>query len=74
MFISSIGGLNVSVQGPRKSPIDIRDNGNGTCTVTFTPEVTGTYTVNVTSAGRPIRGSPFTVKVMGTEAMPVRRG
>ena len=64
----------MSVQGPRKAPIDIRDNGNGTCTVTFKPEVTGTYTVNVTSAGKPLAGSPFTCKIIGKEAMPIRRG
>jgi filamin len=57
------GSLGVTVEGPKESRIDVKDNGDGTCGVTYMPEVPGDYKVNVTHSDRPIPGSPFTAKI-----------
>ncbi|XP_076469743.1 LOW QUALITY PROTEIN: filamin-A-like [Babylonia areolata] len=65
------GGLGVTVEGPKESKIDFKDNGDGTCGVTYMPEVPGDYKVNVTHADRPIKGSPFTAKIKPSTGAPV---
>ncbi|XP_025106447.1 filamin-A-like isoform X3 [Pomacea canaliculata] len=57
------GNLGVTVEGPTESKIDVKDNGDGTCGVTYTPTVPGDYKVNITHANKPIPGSPFTAKI-----------
>lgn len=52
------------MEGPKKTLVNAKDNGNNTITVTFTPEVAGTYKVNVSSAEAPLPGSPFICSVM----------
>ena len=39
------------------------DNGDGTYTVSFTPEVTGEYHLTITIRNHPIKGCPFTLSV-----------
>ena len=65
------GSLGVTVEGPKESPIEVKDNGDGTCGVTYMPEVPGDYKVNVTHADRPIPGSPFNAKIKPSSAPPV---
>ena len=64
------GALSVSVEGPMQAKIDVKDNGDGTCDVTYVPELPGDYKINVTHADKPIPGSPFHAKVVpGTDAL-----
>uniref|UniRef100_A0A8C5WJ73 Filamin B n=1 Tax=Leptobrachium leishanense TaxID=445787 RepID=A0A8C5WJ73_9ANUR len=61
--------LKVQVVGPRGmlvEPVDIKDNGDGTHTVGYTPSVEGPYTVAVQYADEEIPRSPFKVKVLPT--------
>ncbi|KAL8615195.1 hypothetical protein ACOMHN_029211 [Nucella lapillus] len=64
------GNLGVTVEGPKESKIDVKDNGDGTCGVTYVPELPGDYKVNVTHADQPIKGSPFTAKIKPSTAAP----
>lgn len=63
---NGLGGISISLEGPKKTPVNIQDNRNKTITVSFTPELAGTYMVNVSSAGKPVPGSPFVCHVMST--------
>ena len=53
----------VAISQPEPTPAKIKDNQDGTYTVTYTPAVPGTYLVAVTLGGDPIRDAPFTVSV-----------
>ena len=53
----------VAIRGPSPATRSIRDNGDGTYTVTYCVACSGAYTVAVTLHGEPIRGSPWRVKV-----------
>ncbi|XP_063686399.1 mesocentin-like [Bolinopsis microptera] len=53
------GALNFDVEGPSKCDIDVEDNGDGTVTVTYTPQEAGEYTINVTLDGAQAPGGPF---------------
>ncbi|KAK7101856.1 filamin-A-like isoform X2 [Littorina saxatilis] len=64
------GGLGVTVEGPKEAKIDCRDNGNGTCAVSYVPDVPGDYKVNVTHDNKPIPGSPFTAKIKPAGSKP----
>lgn len=57
------GNLGVTVDGPAESPIEYKDNKDGTCEVTYVPPVPGDYSVSVTYGDRPIPGSPFKASV-----------
>uniref|UniRef100_A0A0B7BLG3 Calponin-homology (CH) domain-containing protein n=1 Tax=Arion vulgaris TaxID=1028688 RepID=A0A0B7BLG3_9EUPU len=57
------GGLGLTVEGPAESPIQCKDNKDGTCEVTYVPPVAGNYNVNISYGDRPIPGSPFKANV-----------
>ena len=57
------GSLGVTVEGPVESKIDVRDNGDGTCCVSYIPELPGEYRINVSHADRPIADSPFLANI-----------
>ncbi|KAL4226921.1 hypothetical protein ACF0H5_014899 [Mactra antiquata] len=61
--VTQPGGIGVTVEGPAESKIECRDNQDGTCDVTYYPEVPGDYNINVTYADEHIPKSPFTAKV-----------
>lgn len=52
-------GLCVTLEGPCEAPINCRDNGDGTCSVTYLPTKGGDYIVNITFNDEHIPGSPF---------------
>ncbi|XP_061423004.1 filamin-A-like [Lethenteron reissneri] len=53
------GGLGLTVEGPREARIECEDNGDGTCSVAYTPAEAGEHLVNVLFAGQHVPGSPF---------------
>ncbi|XP_031754945.1 filamin-C isoform X2 [Xenopus tropicalis] len=65
---AGLAPLEVLVQGPSglAEPVDIRDNGDGTHTVNYTPATDGPYTVSVRYADQEVPRSPFKIKVLPT--------
>ncbi|KAL3313082.1 hypothetical protein Ciccas_008319 [Cichlidogyrus casuarinus] len=59
------GGLSLSIEGPSKVEINCHDNGDGTCTISYVPLVSGEYTISIKFHDKDINGSPFTAKVTG---------
>lgn len=57
------GSLGLTVEGPAESPIQCKDNKDGTCEVTYVPPVAGNYKVNILYGDRPIPGSPFRANI-----------
>jgi len=61
--------FDVKIAGPENVVPHIKDNGDGTYSVTYEPKEPGNYTVNVDLEGKPIKNSPFKVKCKeGTDA------
>lgn len=60
--------LNIHLQGPDGTFVrpKIHNNGDGTFTVTYTPEDVGPYNVSVKFGGKPVPGAPFTVRTSPT--------
>jgi len=59
----------VNIDGPEKVPVNVKDNGDGTYSVDYHPQVPGDYTINVNLEGKPIKNAPFKVKAKaGTDA------
>ncbi|OQR80177.1 filamin-C-like [Tropilaelaps mercedesae] len=59
------GGLSISMEGPSKADIKVKDNEDGTVKVNYVPSEPGYYILNIKFADHHVRGSPFTVKVDG---------
>ena len=57
------GGLGLAVEGPCEAKLECRDNGDGTCSVTYLPPVVGEYDINILFAEQHIPGSPFKAAV-----------
>jgi len=72
----TVGGetsVDVQIKAPLNSPLvkaDIKDNGDGTYLVKYTPKAQGKTTINVNVRSRPIANSPFNVNVdkLGVDA------
>lgn len=62
---SGAGNLQVAVEGPSKAEINCKDNKDGSINVSYVPPAPGEYKINVNFAGKPIKGSPFSAKVVG---------
>jgi filamin len=56
---SGNGALGVTVEGPCECHLNCRDNGDGTCNISYWPTECGDYTVNITFNNQHIIGSPF---------------
>ncbi|MGH0139312.1 UNVERIFIED_CONTAM: hypothetical protein FKN15_025142 [Acipenser sinensis] len=65
---AGLAPLEVLLLGPAgvAEPVDIKDNGDGTHTVNYTPAMDGPYTVTVKYADQEVPRSPFKVKVSPT--------
>ncbi|KAM4747093.1 filamin-C isoform 4-T4 [Rhinophrynus dorsalis] len=65
---AGLAPLEVLVQGPSglAEPVDVRDNGDGTHSVNYTPAMDGPYTVSVRYADQEVPRSPFKIKVLPT--------
>uniref|UniRef100_A0A8C4T6N6 Filamin A n=1 Tax=Erpetoichthys calabaricus TaxID=27687 RepID=A0A8C4T6N6_ERPCA len=57
------GGLGLAVEGPSEAKMSCTDNKDGSCSVEYIPYEPGTYNLNITYGGHPVRGSPFSVPV-----------
>jgi len=56
--------VDASLRGPSgDAPIDIKDNGNGTYTITATPKVQGLHTLDIKLNGKPISNSSTAIPV-----------
>lgn len=60
------GALSVQIEGPCEVPIEVRDNGDGTCSVSYLPTLAGEYIINVAFNGQHINSSPFSVDIHST--------
>lgn len=63
-FTINTGGLgssklNVVVEGPSKTPVNLNDNKDGTITVSYTPGLPGEYKIKMSFDGKQVVGSPF---------------
>ncbi|XP_053530109.1 filamin-B isoform X2 [Ictalurus punctatus] len=65
---AGIAPLSVAVTGPKgvAEPVQVKDNGDGTHTVAYTPSVEGPYSVAVKYAEEEIPRSPFKLRVLPT--------
>ncbi|MGH0145782.1 UNVERIFIED_CONTAM: hypothetical protein FKN15_006233 [Acipenser sinensis] len=65
---AGLAPLEVLLLGPAgvAEPVDIKDNGDGTHTVNYTPAMDGPYTVTVKYADQEVPRSPFKIKVSPT--------
>ncbi|XP_077196543.1 filamin-C isoform X2 [Paroedura picta] len=63
---AGLAPLEVMVLGPSgvAEPVEVRDNGDGTHKVNYTPATDGPYTVSVKYAGQDVPRSPFKIKVL----------
>ncbi|KAK3102524.1 hypothetical protein FSP39_011943 [Pinctada imbricata] len=62
------GELGVTIEGPKESKIDTKQNPDGTVGVTYFPEVPGDYNINVTYGNQHIKDSPFKAKILPEDA------
>lgn len=51
------GGLGLAMEGPSEAKMSCTDNKDGSCSVEYIPYEPGTYNLNVTYGGRPIKGA-----------------
>uniref|UniRef100_A0A8C4S225 Filamin C n=1 Tax=Erpetoichthys calabaricus TaxID=27687 RepID=A0A8C4S225_ERPCA len=65
---AGLAPLEVLLLGPAgvAEPVDIKDNGDGTHTVNYTPAMDGPYTISVKYADQEVPRSPFKIKVLPT--------
>lgn len=70
-FTINTGGLgstklNVTVDGPSKTQVNLQDNKDGTITVNYVPLTPGEYKIKISFDGKQVIGSPFTT-IIGDE-------
>lgn len=54
--------------GPSKPEIVFKDNKDGSVEVTYVPKVGGDYKIHVNYEEKPVKGSPFYLKIKGNTA------
>lgn len=50
------GGLGLAMEGPSEAKMSCTDNKDGSCSVEYIPYEPGTYNLNITYGGQPIKG------------------
>jgi len=65
---AGVADLDVKILNPDGSPVqpEVLDNGDGTFTVSYTPQEVGQYTVEIKFGGKPVPKAPFKVKTVPT--------
>lgn len=51
------GGLGLAMEGPSEAKMSCTDNKDGSCSVEYIPYEPGTYNLNITYGGQPIKGT-----------------
>lgn len=64
----SIANLSVAFEGPSKPEINFKDNKDGSVDVAYVPRVPGDYKIHLNYDSKPVKGSPFFLKISGEEA------
>ncbi|XP_030827869.1 filamin-A isoform X3 [Strongylocentrotus purpuratus] len=59
----AVGALGFAIEGPSQAEIKCKDNGDGSCEVSYFPTVEGEYAIHVTYEEEDIPNSPFIAKV-----------
>ncbi|XP_071499409.1 filamin-A-like isoform X2 [Diadema antillarum] len=59
----AVGALGFAIEGPSQAEIKCKDNGDGSCEVSYFPTVPGEYAVHVTYEEEDIPNSPYIAKV-----------
>ncbi|ODM96125.1 Filamin-C [Orchesella cincta] len=54
--------LQYQMEGTSKPDVSIRNNANGTCTLTYKPWSTGLYKLHLKYLDKPVPGSPFQIR------------
>uniref|UniRef100_A0A667YB28 Filamin B, beta (actin binding protein 278) n=1 Tax=Myripristis murdjan TaxID=586833 RepID=A0A667YB28_9TELE len=62
------GDLDIALEGPSKAEIQCLSSTDGTCTVTYLPTVPGDYNIFIRYNDENITGSPFTAKILRSQA------
>ena len=67
-FTINTGGLgsaklNVTLDGPSKTSVDLSDNKDGTISVSYSPPTPGEYKIKISFDGKQVVGSPFTTTI-----------
>lgn len=57
------GGLGLTIEGPSEAQIECKDNGDGSCDVSYLPPDPGDYVINILFADQHIPGSPFKARI-----------
>ena len=58
------GELKVYIKGPRgEVPCDLKDNGDGTYTCTYTAQIEGRHVITISWSGKAIPKSPYKIEV-----------
>lgn len=60
----------VRMRGPVSIVPEVVDNGDGTYRVSYTPTISGSYTIHIALHRTPIRGSPFALTVDSDQTRP----
>ena len=64
-LLSKPDGLAITVTSVNEeAPVEIKDNGDATYTVMYTPPAPGAYVASIKFFGKPIPGSPFKIEVI----------
>ncbi|KAG9509414.1 Filamin-A [Fragariocoptes setiger] len=61
-----ISGVSVAFEGPSKPEITFKDNKDNSVEVKYVPKVGGDYKIHCSYDDKPIKGSPFYLKVTGS--------
>ena len=62
----------INIDGPGKADVTKKEESNGVVHVAYMPLSPGEYDLNIKHLGKPIHGSPFSVKVSGTYSTRLR--
>ncbi|XP_022101216.1 filamin-A-like isoform X2 [Acanthaster planci] len=60
----AVGALGFSIEGPSEAKIDCKDNGDGSCEVSYFPTVEGEYAIHITCDEEDIVHSPYIAQII----------
>ncbi len=60
----SVGALGFSIEGPSEAKINCKDNGDGSCEVSYFPTMVGEYAIHITCDEEDIVNSPYIAQII----------